>query len=273
LGGKTQLGASYSRLVGSLRDTLKAEVPEYKRALDVASDAISRVQASEFGYTLLRDGTTREAVGDALRSAGKAQRDEMKKGIRAFIDDQMANVKKAFTDTNMDAREAAKAIRDLSSRANEQKLRLLMGQSDAGKLLAEIDKASTAFELKAALAANSKTAIRSSIQGAVRQQTAPGMIETLASGEPVNAAKRFVQLFTGSTDEARALREAGIYEEIARALTGKRGVEAQVALKTVNDAIAGKRVTEASARLVAKVVADAFALTVDRSAPLALQPR
>jgi len=264
LGGKTQLGGSYSRLVSEIRGALKSEVPEYGKALDVASDAISRVKASEFGYTLLRPGTTREAVAEALRGAGAAQKAEMKAGVRSYIDDAMASVTRAMTDQNMDAREAIKVLRETSSRANQQKLRFVLGQKQADALLAEMDKAATAFELRAALATNSKTAIRGSIQESVKRQTAPGALEALSSGEPTVAAKRFVQIFTGNGEEARALREAGIFEEIATALTTQRGLKAQAALKAVNDAMAGKRVTEAQARLIGAVVADSFALSADR---------
>lgn len=270
LGGTTPLGRAYGELATNIRNVLKGAVPEYRKALDTAADAISRVKAGETGYTLLRPGTTRETVVEALKSATKAERDAMKEGVRTYIDDAMANVTRALTDSNMDARESIKLLRDLSSRANQQKMRFLLGQKAADAFFAEIDSATTAFELRAALAQNSKTAIRQSIQGSVKQQAAPGALEVLGSGEPVNAAKRFVQLFTGSTEEAQALREAGIYEDIARALTETRGYQAKTALSLVQKAMQGQKLTEQQASFIGVIVAESGVLAGSHEASMRL---
>ena len=260
LGGTTPLGRAYGELARNIRNVLKGAVPEYGKALDTASDAISRVKAGETGYSLLKAGTSRESVAEALRGASKAEKDAMKAGVRTYIDDTMANVTRALTDQNMDAREAIKLLRDISSRANNQKLRFLLGQRQADAFFGEIDKAAATFELRAALAANSKTAIRQSIQGSVEQQTAPGALEVLGSGEPANAAKRFVQLFTGNSKEAQALREAGIYEDIANALTQVRGGRATTALNIIQKAINGQKINEQQAGFIGRVVAETGAL-------------
>lgn len=264
LGGTTPLGNAYSKLAKDVRNLVKGAVPEYKEALDVAADAIRTVKAGEVGYSLLRAGTTRETVTDALRGAGAAEKDAIKRGVRSYIDDTMANVTKALTDTNVDAREALKVLRDMSSRANKQKLRYVLGKDGSEAFFDKIDTATVAFELRAALAMNSKTAIRQSIQGGVKQQTAPTMLETVASGEPVNAAKRFVQIFTGSTDEAQALREAGIFEEIATALTQTRGFQAKTALKLVERAMAGQKLTEQQASFIGNTIAESAFLAGNR---------
>lgn len=261
LGGTTPLGRAYGELATNIRNVLKGAVPEYGKALDTASDAISRVKAGEVGYSLLRTVTTRETVTQALNGATKAERDAMKQGVRTYIDDTLANVTRALTDGNMDAREAVKLVRDLSSRANQQKMRYLLGQKAADAFFDQVDQATTAFELRAALAQNSKTAIRQSIQGSVKQQSAPGALEVLGAGEPVNAAKRFVQIFTGSTEEAQALREAGIYEDIANALTQTRGRKATAALKLVQDAMAGQKLTEQQASFIGTVIAESGVLS------------
>ncbi len=261
LGGTTPLGRAYGELSRNIRNVLKGAVPEYGKALDTAADAISRVKAGETGYSLLRPGTTRETVVESLRGASKAERDAMKAGVRSYIDDTLANVTRAISDPNMDAREALKLMRDVSSRANEQKLRMLLGKNAADAFFEEIDRSAVAFELRAAVAQNSKTAIRQSIQGSVKQQIEPGALELLGSGEAVQASKRFVQIFTGSTSEAQTLREAGIYEEIARALTQTRGYEARTALSLVNKAIAGQKLTEQQASFIGKIVAETGVLS------------
>lgn len=270
LGGQTPLGNAYNNLSRNIRNTLKAEVPEYKKALDVASDAISRVKAGDMGYSLLRAGTKREDVARALAGASRAERNAAKEGIRTYIDDTLANVSRTITDPNTDAREALKLLKDMSSRANKQKIQMVIGKRAAHKLFDELDTATVAFELRAALAQNSKTAIRQSIQRGASEQAQPAMLELLASGEPVQASKRFVQIFTGSTPEAQALREAGIFEEIATALTQTRGPRAKTALKLVEGAMRGEKVSEAQASVIGNVVAGSTYLTGNREASRAL---
>lgn len=261
LGGTTQIGRGYENLKRTLRTMVSREVPEYRRALDTASDAIGRVKAIDFGADLLRPGTTPETVAQFMRGKTKPEREAIKIGIRQQIDDALANVARTATDPNTDAREGLKLLRDMSSRSARKKLHMVLGSGPAKSLIDEMDRAATAFELRAAIAANSKTAIRQSIQGTVNEMAAPGMIETLASGEPVNATKRFVQIFTGNSDEAQALRRMGIYEEIAQVLTERRGKDAKAALAVVQKAIKGQPVSEAQAAIVGRTLAAGGALT------------
>lgn len=273
LGGQTPLGVGYSSLSRNIRSVLKGEVPEYAKALDVAADAISRRNASDLGYSLMRDGTRREDIASALNGASKAERAAMQEGVRSYIDDMTANVKRVLTDGNQDAREALKVLREMSSRANETKIRMLVGRKKSKKLFEEIEKATVAFELRAALAQNSKTAIRSSIQNSVDGQTAGGALEYLAEGKPLEAGKRFIQVFTGSSEDAKALRASGIYEEIATALTATRGGRAKSALSLVNKAMAGQRLTELQAAFIGSVLASGGVLAGSRTASQQLSTR
>lgn len=261
LGGKTQLGGAYEALSRQLRGLVRGQVPEYGAALDIASDAISQVNAGKLGYSLLKSGTTREDVAEAMKGASAAEIAAAKKGVRSFIDDTLANVRAAFTDPNTDVREAAKALKDLSSRANRDKLATILGPKQAVAFFRDLDKATVAFELKAAVAENSKTAIRGAIQGTVKSGVRPGALETLAAGKPVEAAKRFVEIFTGDSAEAQAIREAGVFEEIARALTGKKGADARAALNLVTRAMSGQQVTGNQAAFIGQTVARTLALT------------
>lgn len=265
LGGTTSVGRATKELSGNIRRVLKKAVPEYGAALDVAADAISQVKATDLGYDMLRAGTKRETVKAGLSAASKAEKEAAKQGLRSYIDDTLANVARTITDGNTDAREGIKLIRDMSSRANMEKMQTLLGPKAAKRLAKELDEQAVAFELRAAIATNSKTAIRQSIQGSVEQQTAGGVLETIASGEVVNASKRFVQVFTGNTAEAQALRQAGIYEEIATALTQTRGRKAQTALKMVKKAMQGQAVTERQAEFIGRTVATSGVLAGGRA--------
>jgi hypothetical protein len=252
LGGTTQLGRATSNLQKTIRDVLKREVPAYGTALDVASDAISRVRAVELGADILRSTTTREFVRDALKGASKAERDAAKAGFRSAVDDLLANVNAVASDPNIEIREFQKLANNLRSRSMFEKMQTLLGPKDADALFNALDENVVALELRAAIARNSATAGRQAIKGTVEGITAPGPLYMLRAGNPGQAAKRMVQVFTGTTPEARALRQMGIYDEIAATLVNLRGPQAQMALKLVEKAIAGDALTETQARIIAK---------------------
>lgn len=272
LGGQTPLGASTKRLSANLRNTLKGLVPEFSEAQDIAADAIQQVQAADVGYSMLRAGTTRETVSEALDGAGRAQLRAAEQGVRSYIDDTLANVKQVISDPNMDAREGIRLLREMSSRANRDKMQLLLGRKRAEDLYSELNRATVAFELRAAISQNSKTAIRQSIQGTVDAQTQPGFLELLMGGSPAQSARRFAQIFTGDLEEAKALRQMGIYEEIATALTSARGHKARRALKVVNKAIEGQQVTEQEAAFVGRILATEAVLVGYREVDQRLTP-
>lgn len=254
LGGTTDLGRAYGNLSRAIRGTLKGLVPEYGQALDVAADAISQRKAVDLGYDLLRPSTRRETVVEGLRGASKSEVEAAKQGLRSYIDDTLANVKASITSPDADINEFRKLAGDLRSRASRAKIATVLGPKEAAQLFDTLDENLTALELRAAIAMNSKTAQRQGIKGTLDAATAPGALGTLMQGEPVNATRRVIQLFTGQTPEMTALRQQGILDEIAQALTGIRGEAAKRALETVQDAMNGQPVTEAQARLIGRVL-------------------
>ena len=254
LGGTTQLGRATQNLQRQIRDVLKREVPQYGEALDVAADAISRSRAVEVGADILKPGTTREAVSDALKGASKAERDAAKAGLRSAIDDTLARVNAVASDPNVEIREFQKLANNLRSRSMRDKMTLLLGKDDAARLYDELDEAVVSLELRAAVARNSATQQRQAISGAVEDITSPGALSTLMAGEPLNATKRVSQVVTGTTPEARTLRQMGIYDEIAEALVGLRGQQAKDALKLVERAMAGDALNQTQARIIAKAL-------------------
>lgn len=190
-------------------------------------------------------------LGRALHGMPASERQAARQGLRAFIDDTLANVARTITDPDTATREGIKLLRDMSSRANRTKLRVLLGPRDAEALLARVDEAATAFELRAAIAENSRTAIRQGIQGAVRQEAEGGIVRSLMRGEPIDATKALTQAMTGETADAVQLREMGLYADIARALTQIRGPEARAALHTIQQAMRGQPLSAAQAERVA----------------------
>jgi hypothetical protein len=254
MGGQTALGRAYGNLAGQIRDTLKTAVPEYGKALDVASDAISRTKATDLGYAMLRDSTKREEVAMGLKGASNAERDAAKQGLRTFIDDQMAAIKATLADPDTALREAQKGFTMLSSRAAKDKMEMLLGKDAAAKMLSAIDQERTAFELRAAIAKGSQTYMRTAINGVTKQVTGPTLTETLTDGSVQQAAKRLVQVFTGSSQEAAAIRQMGVNAEIAQALTTIRGPAADEAMKIISRAQTKGVMTDNEATFLAGVL-------------------
>lgn len=268
LGGQTTLGAKYQNLSRGLRTMVRRSVPEYDKALNVAADAIRQKKAVDLGYDLLKPATTREVVREGLKGATRAERVAVKQGVRSWLDDTMANARQVMSDPERteEAAEAVKGINALRTRASRNKLASVLGPQEADRFMGEVEEMATAFELRAAIAQNSKTAGRSAIREGVEQQAAPGVIRTLFEGKPLGATKRLVQVMFGNTPEAQQLRAQGVYAEIATALTQKRGADARRALVTVQRAIAGQPLTDQQAAMVARQLSSLGALAGHQTA-------
>jgi DNA-binding NarL/FixJ family response regulator len=267
-GRQNTYGASIENLRGQISQNLRAVVPEFGAAQDIAADTARQLSATDLGRNLFN--MPREDVARALSGATQAERRAAEQGLRSYIDDVTARITRTLTDGNMEAREGIRVLRDFSSRQNQTNLRILLGQERADALLEELDRAATAFELRAAVAENSKTAARQAIQGAVQERT-EGLLSTLMAGEPVNATKRLVQALTGETAEAVELRRMGLYEEIARALTESRGDRARTALRMVQLAMNGQQISNRQAELIATALSAGSVLQGRPAAQLTLQ--
>lgn len=233
LGGQTNAGRVYGNLAGELRGATKEAAPDYGIALETAADPIRRSKAVEFGSTMFRSNVTRDEVAETVIRMTGPERKAAQQGVRAQIDELLANVKRSVSDGDTAARESIAALKELSNRANRQKLTILLGKADADKLFSRIDEASTAFELRANVANNSRTFQRQEMERRVQATTAPdGPLATLMRGEPVNAGRRAIQAFTGQTPDVALRQQDEIMTEVVRLLTA-RGLDADQALQVL----------------------------------------
>lgn len=253
LGGQTTIGRSYQNLSREIRDNLKDLVPEYGKALETAADPIRRSKAVELGSKLLSPSMTRDQVDEAVQGMTGPEKDALAQGVRSRLDDMMANVTRTVQDGDTSAREAIKAIKDLSSRANREKMTSAIGKQKADALFDELDRAATSFDLRASVAENSKTYARQATDRRIGELTGPGAIGKAAQGEPLQAGKRIVQALTGMTPERVRGKEDAIYSEIARLLTRQGG-----AGQGVYDAIGKLGQTDAATALMTDRIARAL---------------
>lgn len=256
-GRPTAEGVRYRRLADELRDAISEAVPTYKTALKVGGDKIKQDEALDIGKRLLFDSTSVEDVRNFVRGGVSDDvRQSAMQGLRESIETTLGNVRRTITDPNVDAREAMKLVKDLSSRNNIAKLRFILGGDKSKALLSELDKQATALMLRGAVARNSDTAIRQSIQSSVKAEVAPGIVRRTVgnAGNPLDAARELTQTAVGIDARSISAAERAQFAEIAQALTSIKGPQAQQALAIVQKALSGQPLKDAEARFLGSAV-------------------
>lgn len=210
-------------LVGDIRDILKDMIPEYKEALGTAADVLGKESGLELGYDAMRTNMTAEAFGDEIARMSDGELSFVRQGIRAYIDDTLANTRRTLTNPDVDQREALKAINQLSTRAARDKITAALGDADANALFASLDEAAMAFELQAAVARNSATAARLAMENSVKENIEGGVAANFKRGEPLGFGQSIWQNLTGGTPAAAAAERNAVMAQIAELLTGPQG--------------------------------------------------
>ena len=259
LGQNTQPSRRNSMLADDLRTTLGNAVDGYNTAVGLGGDKLAEERAFVLGRNLLRDGTEIEDVTLELgKQPSAAAREAARSGLRSYLGKLVGDVKRIPSDPNLDARQLLAELRATSSDNSRAKIRKLLGQDEADQLFKVLDEADQSMMVRSALAVNSKTQQRSAIQGAVKDITAPGVIGSLMNGEPLNTSKRLIQIVSGQTEEFSVAQQQKVYQDIAKALTGKRGESARAALNYLRKALDGQKLTEAQNSFTAQQIALAF---------------
>lgn len=255
-GRPTAAGLRASRLARDLGDAIGEAAPAYKQAVRLGGDKIAEDQALRMGNRLLRRDTTFQEVREAMQGASAEAKAAAKRGLREHIDTTMSNVRRTITDPNTDAREAMQLVREMSSRANIKKARLVLG-TDAKALFDELERAEAALALRAATTRNSATAARLAVQGQARDELQPGVLRQIAgrAGNPLDAARSVTEVIAGIDPRTMSQAEQAMFAEIAEALTKTRGADAARAVQVIKAAMAGQPIRDAEAALIGRVVA------------------
>lgn len=254
-GRLTGTGQRYARLAGELRDAVADAVPDYRTAVSIGGDKLAEERAFMLGRDLLSTRTEIEDIGFELgKKPSAAQVEAAKSGLRSYIAKVLGDVRAVPSDMNLDARQVVKAVTDMSSSNARAKIRALMG-AEADALLKQVDEAAQSAVVRTALATNSKTAIRGNIKQTVEELTTPGVLGQAMAGDPINTSKAIIQAVTGQTEEFTAQQRQRIFEDIARALTEKKGKTALSALNYLEQAMRGQPLTAAQNEFLARQIA------------------
>lgn len=236
LGGNTAEGRAYGGLAREMRGLLGRLVPEYRTALDTAAEPIAQREATLFGQRLMSPAVARDEVEGFVAGLSNAELTSLRGGIRSRVAETLANVKRAVSDGNVDARQGVAALRELSSDAAREKLATVLGQREADAMLRAVDEAARSFDVRAGVATNSRTYARQAAQRAVEQSNAPGLVETAASGRPVATAQGFLQSLFGTGEAAQLARQDATWGEIANLLTQPANAAQGTLLRALQEA-------------------------------------
>lgn len=259
-GRPTREGVLIGKLEADLRDAISAAVPGYKAALRLGADKIAEDEGLALGRKMLSPATTREEVADFLKGAPDAAKNAVKRGLRINIDEAMSNVRTVISDPNGDAREAIKALGDMSSKAAKAKATAILGPKRADVLFEAMDEARAQLELRAAVAMNSRTATRTAIQGEAQRIVGDTFLDAVRDGRPLEATRRVMQALTGGSEARKAEELRALYTTVADVLTQTRGKDAEEAMKIVAAALQGQTIKTEDAAKVARLIAGSAAL-------------
>lgn len=253
-------GRRASLLAKDLRAAIGEAVPAYKTAVKLGGDKIAEENALNMGRKIFGTGYTRETVAEIMDGASVEAKDAARQGIREYIDDTLARVRRSVDDPNVDTKETLRLLNTLSSRDARDKLAIVLGDAKADRLIKEIDAAGKQFGTRQAIATGSATGRREARSRAMDELLAPGVVGNFAKGQPIAGLKSFMELVTRATPQADLARKQEVLADVARALTEIRGPQAEAALKLIEKAVSGQPLKNEEALRIARLVATTGAL-------------
>lgn len=136
-------------LAFGLRAEMDSLVPEYRAARSKAAEVIDARESLDTGYDVLKSDTTREDAVMAVRGMTDGELNNVRSGMRQYIDDTVAKTKSPLNMEDQDAKEAVKALGELTSRASQDKIRTILGVDEGNALIARIQNASDPLRMRA----------------------------------------------------------------------------------------------------------------------------
>ena len=233
---------------------LKDASPEYRKAVDLGGDKISLDNALDLGLDLLNPNMSARDVVRKMKGADKIEKQYAKLGVRSSVDDLISNVKATIASPDIDINALRTVFTKLSSKNSRDKIKHLLSASEAKQLFKDLDQAQMSLALRAAVAINSKTAVRKTQKEYVDELSPVGIVSHLLRLEPAKASQEVVKKITGETDALAVEARQEIYTDIAKVLTQIKGKEARTALKVIMRASKAEQVSNAELQAVSDLL-------------------
>lgn len=173
---------TFGALVRDIRETADELVPAYRDARSRAAEIIGEREAMKFGENILTSRLNRGDVQIGLENMTAGEVGSVRSGMRQYIDDVMARVSKPLDPEGQEAKEAVRALRELTSREAEDKIRLVLGDEAGDAFIARLQNAVEPLTVRA-VGTGSPTAPREFAIDTAREEIQPGMFERIASGQ------------------------------------------------------------------------------------------
>lgn len=236
-----------------LRNAIGESNPAYKEALKISQGKIKTEQAIELGSDLLKLKTKLDDVKKFIKNASKEELSGAKQGVREQIEDIMSNAKTASgVGTASEVKEAMKIVTEMSSRANRNKLKLILGDKTAEAYFKRLDQVKKSLEVQAGVRIGSATAPRQQIFEDIREGIKGGSIASFFAGDPKRAITKFRDRLTGTGDEYYDEKISDVLDDVAKVLTSSdiEGKTVQQALEYLNKVSRGETLTKPQAGMV-----------------------
>jgi len=247
-------GIRYNAISGRLKQAIGNAVPLYNDAVALGGDKIMQDKALKIGGVLLSKKTKRETV-EYLAKASVDERAAARQGVRNQIEDTLAEVKNSLATEDIDIKEAQKLLTDLSSRANLDKLSFIIGPKGVSDMMEKLTMVRRALTLQQAIAKNSATAGRQSLQKIGDAALNAGPKNAVMKAKPFAAIQETIMLALGTDAKSQAARSSAMFGDVIKALTNMRGEEAVKALELMTKVINKQiQITDKDADNIARLI-------------------
>ena len=227
MGGNTPFGRALKARARQIGDLLKENVPSFGRAQAVAGDDITSIQALDKGFKALRTSKTVDEFAEELRNMTPLELAHVRQGIRDHIDNVLGQAKQSYTPGLTTSGhtpraiahdpEILKALRELSSRANREKVTLVLGDDEAARLFDQLDEAWQSLSTADSLLKNIRRGSRDIVAEHVakREASALGRLE---QGRPLEAGRTLASEAVGRGPEHQSAAANQLYDELLNTL-------------------------------------------------------
>ena len=247
-------GRRFIKLSKELRSAIGDAVPEYNVAVKLGGDKILEDNALKLGGVLLDKKTKRETV-EYLAKASVDERAAASQGVRNQIENTLADVQASLATPDVDIKESQKLLANLSSRANLEKLAFIIGPKGVADMMEKLEMVRRALTLQQAVAKNSATAGRQSLQRIGDAALNAGPKNVAMKGKPLAAMQETIMLALGTDAKSQAARSSAMFGDVIKALTSMRGEEAVNALELMTKVINKQiQITDVQADKIARLV-------------------
>lgn len=228
LGASPEDVRTFSSLLRDIRETADELVPAYRDARSRAAEVIGEREAMSFGEQVLSSGLKRGDVQIGLENMTAGELSNVRAGMRQYIDDVMARVSRPLDPDGQEAKEAVRALRELTSREARDKIRLVLGDEAGDAFFERLGNAVEPLAVRA-VGTGSPTAPRQFAERVIREEAEPGMIERLAGGQTSLQQEAAGLLASGG--EATGQRVSDITSQLAPFAARQRSPESLARLR------------------------------------------